>query len=102
MVIHQFGHALGLGHALMKPNEWKSIKEYVDVLKMGMACHVENDEKAFMRQWTGTGVRTSVEVNYDEKSVMQYWYVVYWSHICRILIGNLPMIVPSPFYGEQN
>ena len=78
MVIHQFGHALGLGHALMKPREWESIKEYVDVRKMGMACHDE-DEKAFMQQWTGMGVKTRVEVNYDEKSVMQYRYVVCWS-----------------------
>ena len=75
MVIHQFGHALGLGHALMKPEEWESIKEYVDVRKMGMACHDEKDEKAFKQQWTGMGVRASVEVNHDEKSVMQYWYV---------------------------
>ena len=75
MVIHQFGHALGMGHALMRPEEWDGIKEYVDVRKMAMSCHDEIDEKAFMRQWTGMGLRTHVQVNHDEKSVMQYWYV---------------------------
>ena len=72
MVVHQFGHALGLGHALMKPEEWDGIKQYVDVRKMAKACHDEEYEDAFVNQWTGVGLRAKVQVNYDEKSVMRY------------------------------
>jgi hypothetical protein len=27
-VVHQFGHALGLGHALMKPDDWEHVQHY--------------------------------------------------------------------------
>ena len=75
MVIHQFGHALGLGHSLMRPEEWEDIKEYVDIQKMAMESHGQYSEDIFEREWTGKGMEGEVEVNYDEKSVMQYRYV---------------------------
>jgi hypothetical protein len=72
-VIHQFGHALGLGHALMKPRDWESIKNHVDVEKMGIESCDEYDESAFAVHWTGIGLRSEgVIVNYDDKSVMRY------------------------------
>ena len=74
MVIHQFGHALGLGHALMRPEEWEDIKEYVDMEKMAMESHYEDRVDFFEKEWTGKELGDDVLVNYDEKSVMQYRY----------------------------
>ena len=64
-IIHQFGHALGLGHALMKPNEWKDLKPN---------CVNIEDVENFEVQWTGKKLKKSI-VNYDKESVMRYRYV---------------------------
>jgi hypothetical protein len=72
-VVHQFGHALGLGHALMKPDEWLRVQDYVDVRRMAKESHYEYGEGVFARHWTGMGLMDEgVMVNYDEKSVMRY------------------------------
>jgi hypothetical protein len=72
-VVHQFGHALGLGHALMKPDDWLRVQDYVHVNKMAKESHNEYDEDVFARLWTGIGLLDEgVIVNYDEKSVMRY------------------------------
>jgi hypothetical protein len=72
-VVHQFGHALGLGHALMKPDDWLRVQDYVDVDKMVKETYYQCEEDAFVRYWTGMGVMDEgVVVNYDEKSVMRY------------------------------
>ena len=76
MVIHQFGHALGLGHALMRPEDWADIEEYVDVEKMARDSHDEDRKDVFESEWTGKQLGADVLLNYDEKSVMQYRY--YW------------------------
>ena len=69
-IIHQFGHALGLGHALMKPHNWEAIKNFVDVEVMmrsyGVSCPAD-----FETEWTGKNLSEDV-VNYDEESVMEY------------------------------
>jgi hypothetical protein len=63
-IVHQFGHALGLGHTLMKPDVWEELKPYWN---QELLSNVEEFEIA----WTGKGLEDGV-VNYDEKSVMQY------------------------------
>ena len=69
-VIHQFGHALGVGHALMKPKDWKALKPYVHLDSM-MKSHGVSSERDFQIEWTGKKLKLSV-VNYDEESVMGY------------------------------
>ena len=69
-VLHQFGHALGLGHALMKPTDWKALKPYVHTDSM-MKSYGVSKEKDLKVQWTGEKLKQSV-VNYDEESVMGY------------------------------
>ena len=72
-VIHQFGHALGLGHALMNPKDWAIVKKHVDMEKMMEDLGVCS-EKDLEVQWIGKGLS---EVNRDPISVMQYWYVIH-------------------------
>ncbi len=70
-IVHQFGHALGLGHALMKPEDWHVLRKYVDQREM-MECYGSPTMEDFEVQWTGKGLKEMV--NYDEGSVMQYRY----------------------------
>lgn len=71
-VIHQFGHALGLGHALMKPDDWKALQPYVNVHTMKSTCGALNEED-LEDQWTGKKQKRST-VNYDEDSIMKFRY----------------------------
>ncbi len=73
-IVHQFGHALGLGHALMKPDHWDVLKEYLDVDEM-VRHYGSPSEDAFEVQWTGKGMGR--EVNYDGGSVMRYRYTLF-------------------------
>ena len=67
-VIHQFGHALGLGHALMKFDDWSNLKPNVDVDSMMRSCGASN-EGDFEVLWTGKTL-SRADVSQDEKSVM--------------------------------
>lgn len=68
-IIHQFGHALGLGHALIKKEEWDVLEEYVNAgeIKGSFGLPVEQD---FEMLWTGVGAKAAC--NYDGNSVMSY------------------------------
>ena len=69
-IIHQFGHALGFGHAMMRPEDWEVLKEFVDIKEM-VRCYDARNEEDFEVLWTGKELSEDV-VNYDEGSVMQY------------------------------
>ena len=71
-ILHQFGHALGLGHALMKPEVWEWLRSHVNLREM-MAFYGSPSLEAFEMQWTGKGLSGDV-VNYNERSIMQYRY----------------------------
>ena len=71
-VVHQFGHALGLGHALMKPEHWKNLKPYMDLYAMMSDCGAPTMED-LEDQWTGKNLKRSI-VNYDEDSIMKHRY----------------------------
>ena len=64
-VIHQFGHALGLGHALMRFDDWSNLKPNVDMQAMMRICGALNEEHL-------EDVLTGDDVNHDMKSVMVY------------------------------
>lgn len=72
-VIHQFGHALGLGHALMNINDWNLVKDHIDVEKM-MESYGLKSRDYFQVQWTGHERQQSIvkDANYDDESVMSY------------------------------
>ena len=77
LVIHQFGHALGLEHEHQRTDFWDGIKKYIDTEKM------RNDEStgnytspdAFKRDWLELGVKTHREsaIPYDPQSIMHWW-----------------------------
>ena len=79
-IIHQFGHALGLGHALMRPKDWATIRKHVNTEEMKMyGITSKEDFKIKLTgkglkelEWTETGLKDDSAVNYDETSVMQY------------------------------
>ena len=67
---HQFGHALGLGHALMSEEEWAILMEYVDASKMRESLGLTDKHgRDLEMQWTGKGAESP---HYDPKSVMLY------------------------------
>ena len=67
-VIHQFGHSLGLGHALMKRDHWDDLKEYVDANKIMSRLRLTREED-FDIHWTGVGAQ---DPHYDDNSVMLF------------------------------
>lgn len=56
-IVHQFGHALGLGHTLMKPEEWNGIMEYLD-------------EEGIKDYYGAPTPEEELDRNYDEDSIM--------------------------------
>ena len=80
-VVHQFGHALGLGHALMKPEDWEAIREFVNVEEMAKSYGADSVED-FEIQWTGNGM--SEKAKYYEDSVMRYRQVLPISMNCTM------------------
>ena len=73
VIIHQFGHALGFGHVLMKQSEWDILKanNFVDSKSMMRSYRVDDVDK-FEVQWTGKGIPESDYNSDDDKSVMQF------------------------------
>lgn len=73
-IAHQFGHALGMGHTLMRQDKWEGLKPYLKVEEM-MRHHGSDSLEDFEVLWTGKGMNND-EINFDEKSVMRYTYVL--------------------------
>ncbi len=67
-IVHQFGHALGLGHALMTKNDWEVLKICVYPSNIKGSLGLQGDED-FLTQWIGERVSN---VSHDKASVMLY------------------------------
>ena len=80
LVIHEFGHALGLEHEHQRSDFWEVIKEFIDIDRMKDDRRFgssKSAKKAFYGRnyevketLKGIGACKS---EYDSKSIMHYW-----------------------------
>ena len=71
-VVHEFGHALGLGHEHQRSCFWKHLRPCIDIGEMKKDLKVDDD--MFETNWDeDTTIGEGTE--YDPESVMHYWSV---------------------------
>ena len=75
IVIHEFGHALGLGHEHQRSDFWRLIEPHIDVDLMKARLHDlgvsrTQFEKNWDRDQAFIGGKTT---EYDPHSIMHYW-----------------------------
>ena len=75
LVIHSFGHALGLEHEHQRTDFWEVLGKYLDVGKMKADPFVGS---AFETAWAEGAKEKSVNslLEYDPESIMHYRFVV--------------------------
>ena len=77
LVIHQFGHALGLEHEHQRMDFWSGIEKHIDEKKMEKDPSIGNysPTETFKRDWLKLGRRTHREskCSYDPQSIMHWW-----------------------------
>ena len=72
LVIHEFGHALGLYHEHQRSDFWMHIEPYIDKSRMKADLGMSDDE--FDRRYGKDQETKSASVTqYDPDSVMHYW-----------------------------
>jgi hypothetical protein len=86
-VVHEFGHALGLGHEHQRSDFWKCIEPYVDVavMKKYLKDHMDKShpnskmtneefEESFKVNWASNSqFEENKCTDYDPNSIMHYW-----------------------------
>ena len=68
VVVHEFGHALGLEHEHQRSEFWEKVEPYLDTVKMKKDLP-KGRYKDYATVITGLGKST----RYDPQSVMHYW-----------------------------
>ena len=70
IVIHEFGHVLGLEHEHQRSVFWDVAGKFLDVKKMRQTLGKRTDDYLRVKQ-CGEGT-----IEYDPDSIMHYWYVL--------------------------
>ena len=74
VVIHEFGHALGLGHEHQRSDFWKLIKPYTNITDMKR--DLKMSDAVFRRDYeSDKRFAGGTATDYDPQSVMHYWQV---------------------------
>ena len=81
LVVHEFGHALGLEHEHQRSDFWDVLGEHLDIDKMKMDCRVnptkdpKEADRLFKKNWGGLDHDggKSKSSPYDPESIMHYW-----------------------------
>ena len=72
LVIHEFGHALGLCHEHQRSDFWKLINPFID--KSEMKSKLGISDAGFAKDWDRDHTFSSQgATDYDPDSVMHYW-----------------------------
>ena len=82
LVIHEFGHALGLEHEHQRSDFWEVVGEYIDLEKMKADPRVLQGSQSaagagFERDFflKPSNPESAVQTEYDSESIMHYTYV---------------------------
>ena len=81
LVIHEFGHALGLEHEHQRSDFWEVVKNFIDMEKMkddhrfDIYRSSERGRATFGRDYLVTREKAEcfAASDYDSKSIMHYW-----------------------------
>ena len=74
VVIHEFGHALGLGHEHQRSDFWKLIERYINIEEMKKDPGLSNEPLSFQTNWGSDQESIKGEcTTYDPNSIMHYW-----------------------------
>ena len=79
LVIHEFGHVLGLEHEHQRSDFWDTVEEFIDREKMESDKRFEQYQSkegkaTFGRDWLVTKEKgDSLSSDYDPYSIMHYW-----------------------------
>ena len=71
LVIHEFGHALGLEHEHQRGDLWKLIEPYINLEVMKSDPRIQGNKEFFEDESFGVPERKTS--TYDPESVMHYW-----------------------------
>jgi hypothetical protein len=71
IVIHEFGHALGLCHEHQRSNFWSLVEPYINVTKMKRELGLS--ETSFATNWGASQFSGGLDVQYDPLSIMHSW-----------------------------
>lgn len=68
LVVHEFGHVLGLGHEHQRSDFWECVKPFIDESKLRKDVGIRSDD--WMKDFD---IDIEEATDYDSKSVMHYW-----------------------------
>ncbi len=77
LIVHQFGHALGMEHEHQRQDFWNAIKKHIDKDKIKNDRNIGNYRtvEAIERDWFPLETKSHRESvkEYDPQSVMHWW-----------------------------